>query len=245
MTLLSPLRPARNRTADVIERIGAEISSGRIPPGERLPTEFKLMAAMGVSRTVVREALAALKADGLIVIRQGAGAFVARDGARVPFRIDADGLSSIGDVVKLMELRLAVEIEAAGLAAERASRADLCTIERSVAAMDTIIAAGGSAVAEDFAFHQAIAAATGNSNFKDFLSFLGRHVIPRQSVRLGLSSNVSQESYLKRIQLEHRDIHAAIAAHDPKRARNAMRLHLSKSLKRYRQVAEPFLQKSK
>ncbi len=238
MTLLSPLRPARTRTADIIERIEAEIASGRMPPGDRLPTEQKLMEAMGVSRTVVREALAALKADGLIVIRQGAGAFVASDGTRVPFRIDPEGLGSVGDVVRLMELRLAVEVEAAGLAAERCTSANIRAIDRAVMAIDRAIKAGGSAIAEDFSFHQAIADATGNSNFREFLIFLGRHVIPRQSVRLSLPASTSNASYLAGIQVEHRQIFEAISNQNPKAARIAMRSHLTKSLKRYRHMAE-------
>jgi GntR family transcriptional regulator, transcriptional repressor for pyruvate dehydrogenase complex len=238
MALLSPLRPARTRTADIIERIAAEIASGRIPPGDQLPTEQKLMEAMGVSRTVVREALAALKADGLIVIRHGAGAFVASDSARIPFRIDPDGLGSVGDIVKLMELRLAVEVEAAGLAAERGSNANIRAIDRALAAIDKAMLAGSAAIAEDFAFHQTIADATGNTNFRDILNFLGRHVIPRQSVRLSLPKTTSQAGYLAGIQAEHRQISQAVSDHNPKMARAAMRAHLSKSLQRYRQMAE-------
>ena len=238
IALLMPLCPVRNRTTEVIDRITGEIARGGLAPGARLPTEHQLMLAMGVSRTVVREAVAALKADGLVVTRQGAGAFVASDGARVPFRIDPQGLSSIADVLKLMELRLAVEVEAAGLAAERATIAGTRAIARAVSAVDRAIAAGRTAITEDFAFHQAIADATGNPNFKEFLLFLGRHVIPRQSVRLNLPSAASQAAYLERIQTEHREIAAAIASHDAKLARRAMRAHLDKSLKRYCRLAE-------
>lgn len=102
--LLSPLKPQRNRTAEVSERIAALITSGKLQPGARLPTEAELMEAMGVSRTVVREAVAALKADGLVLTRQGAGAFVASDAARMPFRIDPDSLSSIDDVIQQLYL---------------------------------------------------------------------------------------------------------------------------------------------
>lgn len=233
--LLMPLRPARNRTTEVIERITGEIASGVLSPGARLPTEHQLMTAFSVSRTVVREAVSALKADGLVVTRQGAGAFVSSDGARVPFRIDPEGLSSIDDVIKLMELRLAVEVEAAGLAAERGSLGGVRAIERALVAVDRAIASGKSAIAEDFAFHQAIANATGNPNFREFLVFLGRHVIPRQSIRLSVPST---SAYLQHIQVEHRVIAAAIASHDAKRARRAMRAHLEKSLRRYSKVAE-------
>ena len=77
-----------------------------------------MTASLGVSRTVVREAVAVLRAEGLVETRQGVGAFVVRDVQRRPFRIDPDGLRSIGEVVQVMELRTGVEVEAAGIAAE-------------------------------------------------------------------------------------------------------------------------------
>ena len=142
LSLLRPIRPVRNLTAEVVDRIAAEIGSGRIPPGSRLPTEQALVAALGVSRTVVREAVAALRAEGLVVTRQGAGAFVAADRSRVPFRIDPDGLSSIDDVLRVMELRAAIEIQAATLAAERITRASLLRIEEALGALESAIARG-------------------------------------------------------------------------------------------------------
>jgi DNA-binding FadR family transcriptional regulator len=236
--LLTPLRPARNRTSEVIDRISSEIASGRLPPGGRLPTEQEMMTAMGVSRTVVREAVSALKADGLVITRQGAGAFVASDRARVPFRIDPDGLSSIADVISVMELRLAVEIEAAALAAERASSQHLRAIERSLADIERAIRRGDAAVSEDFAFHRAIAEATGNPHYAEFLRFLGRHVIPRQSVRATVTTGDEQVAYLKRIQSEHKQIASAIRARDKAGARRTMRTHLGNSLGRYRRLAK-------
>ena len=138
-----------------MERIAGEIRSGRLAPGARLPTEQELMAAMGVSRTVVREAVAALRAEGLVTTRQGSGAFVAADASRVPFRIDPDGLSSIGDVLEVMELRLAIEVEAAALAAERITPERLRPIARALRAIEAAIRRGEGAVNEDFAFHRA------------------------------------------------------------------------------------------
>src|SRR3954462_13472218 len=74
--LLSPLKPARRRTEEVVERIAAQIASGSLAVGARLPQEQAMMAAMGVSRTVVREAMSALRARGLVTTRQDGGAFV-------------------------------------------------------------------------------------------------------------------------------------------------------------------------
>ena len=81
-----PLPPPRSLAHELITRLTADITSGNIPPGARLPTEQELIAATGVSRTVVREAVAALRAEGLVVTRQGVGAFVPEN-ARRPFRV--------------------------------------------------------------------------------------------------------------------------------------------------------------
>src|SRR5258707_1754469 len=117
--VLRPVIPPRNLTREIAERIADHIASAKLLPGARLPTEQEMVAAMGVSRTVVREAVAALRADGLVVTRQGAGAFVAPDAERRPFRLALDGLPSIAEVLEIMELRASVEVEAAGLAAGR------------------------------------------------------------------------------------------------------------------------------
>jgi DNA-binding FadR family transcriptional regulator len=236
--LLRPLRAARNLTEEVVDRIAGGIRSGRLAPGARLPTEQELMAAMGVSRTVVREAVAALRADGLVTTRQGSGAFVAADASRVPFRIDPEGLSSIEDVLEVMELRLAIEVEAAALAAERITPARLAPIGKALRSIDIALRKGGGAVNEDFAFHRAIAAASANARIADLLEFLGHHVIPRQSIRVSLNTPAEQRQYLKRIQDEHGRIFQAIRKGDSVEARKVMRAHLMRSLNRYRRLAE-------
>ena len=230
--ILTPLGPPKNRTAEVVERLATEIGSGRLGPGARLPTEQEMMAALGVSRTVVREAVAALRAQGLVTTRQGLGAFVASDPQRRPFRIDPDGLQSIDAVVDLMELRMAVEIETAGLAAERATAKQIRGISQALAAMDRAIRRGEAAIDEDYRFHRAIAEATGNTQFPRFLEYLGRFIIPRRTVRVS-----GGRAYLDAFQHEHCAIHDAIRKHDSAAARAAMRQHLLKSRERYRKLA--------
>ncbi len=241
LALLRPLRPARNLTEEVVARIAEEIRKGRLEPGARLPTEQELMKAMGVSRTVVREAVAALRAEGLVTTRQGSGAFVAADASRVPFRIDPEGLSSIGDVLEVMELRLAIEVEAAALAAERITPERLVPIGRALRDIEAAILRGEGAINEDFAFHRAIAEASGNPRFAQLLEFLGRHVIPRQSVRVSIGTPRAQRQYLVGIQKEHGRIYEAIRAGQSAEARKAMRTHLTRSLQRYRGLAERHL----
>ena len=242
--LLRPLPPVRNLTDEVIARIKKEIGSGRLVPGARLPTEQELMAALGVSRTVVREAVAALRADGLITTRQGSGAYVAADVSRVPFRIDPEGS-------ELDRGRSGGDGAAAGgrggeppaLAAERMRRRRQAA-GRSRGALRRrrvrrFAARRGRGRRGSSACHRAIAEASGNRAVQaELLEFLGRHVIPRQSVRVGLSPPEQQRKYLARIQSEHRRIYEALRKGDPGEARKAMREHLTRSLKRYRRLAD-------
>ena len=232
-----PLVPPRNLTRTLTERLSAEILDGTLAPGAKLPTEPEMMAALGVSRTVVREAVAALRAEGLVVTRQGVGAFVAADVQRRPFRIDPDGLHSLADVINVMELRTGVEVEAAGIAAERAAPDGIKRIGQALKAIDRAIARDEAAIDEDFAFHRAIADATGNPQFARFHEFLGRFIIPRQSVRAARGRMASQRPYLEMIQGEHRAIFDAIRDGSPPAARRAMRRHLENSRKRYRKLA--------
>jgi GntR family transcriptional repressor for pyruvate dehydrogenase complex len=127
--LLRPLDAPRGLTAQLVARLTADITSGKLSPGSRLPTEQEMIAATGVSRTVIREAVAALRADGLVVTRQGVGAFVA-DRVRRPFRVDFDENSTLREVLNVMELRTGAEVEAAGLCAERAAPAQVKKIVR-------------------------------------------------------------------------------------------------------------------
>ena len=229
-------QPANNLAEQVMARLGADIRGGRLAPGTRLPTEQDLTTQFGVSRTVVREAGAALRADGLVVTRRGSGAYVA-DPAAGPFRIVPPRATSLPDIINVMELRLAVEGQAAALAAERASRKQLAAIRTAWRAIDAALQRGEGAVAEDFAFHRAIAEATGNDQFPRFLAYLGSHVIPRQSVRLEVDTPAERRLYLERIQVEHTRIVTAVTGGDPIEARRAMRDHLTRSLERYRKLA--------
>ena len=229
-----PIRPTGSLAEAVVERFRADIVRGKLAPGARLPTEQEMIAAFKVSRTVVREAVAALRAEGLVETRQGVGAFVAADRQAVPFRIAPGGLGSINEVINLMELRAAIETEAAGLAAERATRRNIRALEASLRKIDRALERGELAIEEDFAFHRAIAEATGNPTFPRFLEYLGHFIIPRQSVRVAAPD---AWTYLKTIQAEHEGIVAAIRARSVGDAQDAMRRHLTESRNRYARLA--------
>jgi GntR family transcriptional regulator, transcriptional repressor for pyruvate dehydrogenase complex len=169
--------------------------------------------------------------------RQGAGAFVAADVERRPFRLALDGLPSIEEVLDVMELRASVEVEAAGLAASRGSAKSRRHVAQALTAIDAALQRGEPAIEEDFAFHRAIAAATGNAQFPHFLEYLGRFIIPRQSIRVAAHRPEGQRAYLETFQREHAAICEAITAGEPEAAREAMRRHLGNSQTRYRRLA--------
>ena len=232
-----PLQAPRMLAQTVFEQLADQIKNGRLAPGARLPTEQALSRAARVSRTVVREAVAALRAEGLVVTRQGAGTFVSAAPQQAPFRIDAERLHDLEEILHVMELRLCVEIESAGLAAERATRVQVRAIGAALQAMDRANAQGRAAVDEDLELHRTIAQATGNPQFPRFLQFIGRHLIPRHIVSGMPNTMGGQRVYLELLQMEHRRIVEAIRNHDPKGARDAMRRHLTRSLERYRKLA--------
>jgi DNA-binding FadR family transcriptional regulator len=235
LSLFQRVTAPRSLTHEVIDRITADITSGRLKPGARLPTEQELIAATGVSRTVVREAVAALRADGLVTTRQGVGAFVAEN-VRRPFRIEFDALRTLREVLEVMELRTGIEIEAAGLAAERATPAQLRRITECFEELGAIVRRGESAVDQDYAFHCSIAEATGNPQFKRLLEYLGRFMIPRHTIKGG-PGLTPDRAYLEKVQVEHRDIITAIRQGAIPQARAAMRRHLLNSRKRYQKLA--------
>src|SRR5262249_35771101 len=122
------------------------------------------------------------------------------------------------------------------LAAERASVGSRRRIASALSAVDAALSRGESAIDEDFAFHQAIAAATENPHFTRFLEFLGRFLIPRQSVRIRLKSAKEFRSYLQRIQTDPRATARAIEGAAVAGGRRAMRRFLLGSRQRYRRL---------
>ena len=232
-----PLRPPANLTGALVHRLAEEIRSGRLAPGARLPTEQDLMREAGVSRTVVREAVAALRAEGLVITRQGVGAFVTEHPGEGIFRLTPPEAEGLQQVIQVLELRLAVEVEAAGLAAERRSETALAAILAAEEAFEAATATGADGAEADFALHRAIVAATANPHFPRFFDVLGRHAIPRRALGLPERSEAERRAYLAQVAAEHRAVAQAIAGHDALSARAAMRRHLEAARERYRRLA--------
>jgi GntR family transcriptional repressor for pyruvate dehydrogenase complex len=181
---------------------------------------------------VVREAVAALRGDGLVIARQGAGVFVAPPGERRPFRIDPEAMDSLANVLALMELRTGVEGEAAALAATRRTQAELRQLDAAMTTLEAAVGGEGDGVQADRAFHAAIMQATHNLYYRAFTTYLGQLMQPRQSVRAMAVPPAERAIYLRRVQDEHARIRDAIAARNADAARQAALEHLRNSRSR-------------
>jgi DNA-binding FadR family transcriptional regulator len=234
-----PARRSRSLAQDVVEALRERIRGGGLAVGDKLPTEAAFMTEFGVSRTVVREALSRLQAAGLVETRHGIGTFVAstpQDDATA-FRIDPQQLATLRDVVAVLELRIGVETEAAGLAAQRRSAQNLVAMRDALDAFTQAVEAGRDAVAADFQFHQEITRATQNAHFTNLFATLGSMIIPRARLDPSRPPDEERLAYLRRVNAEHMSILDAIESQDVEAARAAMRTHLANSRERRRRAA--------
>jgi DNA-binding FadR family transcriptional regulator len=231
-----PRRKPRTLALELVEAIGDRIRDGRLPPGDKLPTEAAIMGEFGVSRTVVREAISKLQAAGWVETRHGIGTFVIGIGDGSGFRIAPGQLATLADVIAVLELRIGLETEAAALAALRRSDGDLQAMRRALDAVTQAVDAGRDAVAADFQFHLEIARATQNAHYAELMGSLGSSIIPRARLEAPEALSDERRQYLRRVNGEHESIFEAIANRDPDAARAAMRTHLANSRERRRRA---------
>lgn len=233
-------RRPRNLAVELVERFSDRIRSGELAAGTKLPTEAAIMGEFEVSRTVVREALSKLQAAGLVETRHGIGTFVIGPGDGPSFKISAEQFSTLQDVIAVLELRIGLETEAAGLAAQRRTEANLDALRRALDAVIAAVEAGQDSVAADFQFHLEIARATQNDHFADLMATLGAQIIPRArlepAAELDEPRRMERQAYMRRVNAEHESILDAIARQDAESARAAMRTHLSNSRERRRKA---------
>lgn len=218
----------------VVSAIRQQLRAGEILPGQKLPTESQLTETFGVSRTVVREAIATLAADGLVESRQGAGVFV-NDTISTAFRSLATEMGTRDSIaLNVLEVRLAIEIESAGLAAVRRNAAQEAAIQEAFFEFERLLLNSEPTGGADLAFHRAIALSTNNPFYVEMLDVLGRRAIPCDVTSPWSTEIVQSSAYQRGLQIEHLVILNAITAGDAEAARDAMRIHLSASQKRYR-----------
>src|SRR5215217_4493500 len=217
------------RSAAIYDGIVGLIVSGEFAENTRLPSEIELSRRFGASRPVVREALARLRDDGLVVSRQGSGSYVTRRPDDAVLRFVPVG--SIADIQRCFEFRVGLEGAAAALAAERWDGAQLAEIRSAFEALEVCIRTGQLGVDEDSRFHQAVARATHNHYHVSVQLSLQAHI----AVGMNLTRNLSMlrtDARLRLVQDEHAAILAAIAARDAAAARVAMETHIENARRR-------------
>ncbi|WP_434603875.1 FadR/GntR family transcriptional regulator [Pseudomonas sp. R1-7] len=209
--------------------LSEHIIEGRLRGGEQLPTESALMLAHDVSRTVVREAMSRLQAAGMVETRHGIGTFVRGSTLSLGAFIDPATLGIITDSLTIMEFRIGLEVEAAGLAAQRRSPDQLAGLRVLLDQLGLPAVSVNDRAALDFQFHLGIAQATGNHYIADTLLNLGEVIIPRSRLDSARLFHDEPQHYEQRMQSEHEQIYQAIFNQDAECARAAMRLHLQDS----------------
>ncbi|AMA46045.1 FadR/GntR family transcriptional regulator [Pseudomonas monteilii] len=227
-------RKPRSLAQELVTVLTERIRSGQLKRGDKLPTESQIMVEEGVSRTVVREAISRLQAAGQVETRHGIGTFVLDTPPSNGFRIDPATVVTLRDVLAVLELRIALEIESAGLAAERRDETHLAAMRAALDEINLGAAKASDAVAADFQFHLQIAQASGNHYFADILGHLGTSIIPRTRLNSASLAQDDQAHYLSRLRYEHEAIFEAIVRRDPEGAKLAMRMHLCNSRERLR-----------
>jgi DNA-binding FadR family transcriptional regulator len=215
-------------SSSVYEQIYALIASGEFPLNARLPAEAVLAQRFGASRPVIREALARLRDEGVIVSRQGSGSYVRRQPEADILRFAP--VSSIEDIERCLEFRAGVEGSAAALAAMRAQRSDINAIRQALAEMETCAGHDQGCLDANDRFHLAVAQATRNA----------WHIAVQTSLQADRSAHTHSPSWSEArwrlVQEEHLAIAEAIEARDSLRARAAMEIHINNA--RYRTLVD-------
>ncbi len=215
-----------DRVADLLTE---EIRSGRLAAGDKLPTEVELVKQLGVSRTVVREAVSRLHSAGLLEPRQGLGVFVMQPRTQ-PLDLSMDESSTKAKVLQIVEVRRAMEAEAAALAAERATPGDVQLMRQALQSIDDAVAKGGDGVDEDLAFHRSIAESTGNQVMVATVRYLGE--VLRSGIRVTRANEARRRDFIEAVRSEHHAIVDAIEVGDAVAARAAARRHMHHAAKR-------------
>ncbi len=208
----------------VAVQIEQRILNGELRSGDRLPTERELAEQFHVSRTAVREALKTLAQKGLVDMRPGRGTMVI-DGANAALQ-DSIGLAmrlklgEVGGSNSLVEVREILEVEIAGLAAARATEKEIAAMSVAVQTMDQSLYNADAFIAADNRFHEALAEATQNP----LILILVKSIVNLLSEQR--KQIFEHEGGPQRGQIHHKSILESVIAHNPERARAAMRAHL-------------------
>ncbi|WP_110670132.1 FadR/GntR family transcriptional regulator [Salinicola halophilus] len=230
------ISPQESLSRQIARQLESTIAEGRFAIGEKLPTETRLCDLFGVSRTVVREAIALLRSQGLVETQRGIGTRVARLTPRERQRHQIRATTA-AEILMVLELRSSLEPRAAALAAERRTPADLDALHAAHHAFRRACETGRQARDEDYRFHKAVIDATHNPCFLAIYEPLNEGSIPRAKLLKGEMDLIAVGDYLERIALEHEAVLEAIEVQRPEAAFTAMRRHFDRPHAMYSALA--------
>lgn len=219
----------------VADKLRQKIRDDALTVGTRLPSEQAMAAHFGVSRSVMREAIARLKNEGILNTRKGSGAFICAAPAE---RADDVTEQSVQSLLNLIEVRGGLESEIAALAALRRTPGQLIEIERALRSIEEAVASGVDGVEEDVLFHLLIAEATGNPYWPKFVEMFAQPI--RSAVKVTRANEARREDFSRQVQHEHQKIVDAIAAGNPELARCAAMEHMQRAAERVRLADREF-----
>jgi GntR family transcriptional regulator, transcriptional repressor for pyruvate dehydrogenase complex len=223
------LKRVPNLSEQVAEILAAELENSSIQPGEALPSEAELSERFEVSRTVIREALARLKYDGILESRQGSKSIVAQPGTPRVFRLERLKVTDLTEIGYLYEFRALLESAAAALAAKRRSQKNLEKLRRHLEEMDQAVRDHQDGTAENVDFHMEIVEASGNPFLKDFMRFFRGKIWDLVQADRDHSDH---RGLPPEVQQEHLTIFEAINAGNSEKAREAILNHLINAARR-------------
>ncbi|MFI7577307.1 FadR/GntR family transcriptional regulator [Micromonospora sp. NPDC049497] len=206
----APVPPRGQRVRETIAQLRQRILGGEWPVGGRIPTEPQLVAALGVGRNTVREAVRALVHAGVLECRQGSGTYVVSTDELAPVvarRLTDDRMTEV------VEVRRAFEVEAARLAALRRTAEDLAALDAALADREAAWRGGrvDEFVEADAALHTAVVAAAHNGMLADLYASVGTAL--RSTVAQAMGGALEPERHV-----DHSRLVDAIRAGDPERA---------------------------
>lgn len=230
-SFLTPIGSRTTLTTDICRKLIGHLIRGDWKVGHRIPAERELGQQLGVGRASLREALKALEIMGMIETRLGDGTFVCNRSEFFsrPLLWAIMG-SDHESVQELIEARRLMEVELAGLAAERATDEDIGAIERHMQEMEKAVNQPEAFLEADVNFHLAIGEAAHNRILLNAL-----HLI-RNLMRQWIQNTTSQEGMSQHVVKQHRDVLFAITQHSQSGARAAMRVHLDSMARALREM---------
>ncbi|APG85493.1 HTH-type transcriptional regulator LutR [Sinorhizobium americanum CCGM7] len=212
--MLLPLPPV-DRVQQVISALADYVQRSGLKPGDRLPAERELMAALAVGRSTIREVISHFQALGVVEARKGSGTYLLRaiSGATIHMPLTLDTQHLRDALLQTLEVRRGIEVEAGMVAARRRTDADLINIETKLDAMERVHLAKGTSGPEDLAFHLAIYDATHNPLFRQLLEQM------REAFERFWEKPFDRPDFARRSFPCHRTLFDAIASQNPNAAR--------------------------